>query len=85
MGACESCPFSQACSRLHLGEAAPSERVPAESGAPYPLACPVARPLIEEVVARIGESPLGRVLVAKVQSQGARPPREAHQAASSAT
>ncbi|MDC0720879.1 radical SAM protein [Nannocystis bainbridge] len=85
MGACESCPFSQACSRLHLGEAVPSERVDAPPEAPHRFACPVARPLIEHVVARIGSSPLGRVLVARVQSQGALPPSEAHQAASSAT
>jgi len=85
MGACETCPFRQACSRLHLGEAAPSERVEAEPGAPHRFACPVARPLIEHVVAQIGRSPLGRALVARAQSQGARPPREAHQAASSAT
>lgn len=84
MGACESCPFGQACSRLHLGEAAPSERVEAPPGAPHRFACPVARPLIEHVVARIGSSPLGRVLVAQAQSQGGPPPREAHQAASSA-
>ncbi len=84
MGACESCPFGQACSRLHLGEAAPSERVDAEPGAPHRLACPVARPLIEHVLARVGESPLGRALVARAQSQGASSPREAHQVASSA-
>lgn len=83
MAACERCPFGQACSRLPLGEAAPSERIAAEPGAPH-LACPVARPLIEQVIDRIGRSPLGRVLVARAQSHGARPPSDAHQAASSA-
>jgi sulfatase maturation enzyme AslB (radical SAM superfamily) len=69
MGACSTCPFGQSCSRLHLGESAPSERVEAPRGAPYKYACPVARPLIERVVAAIERTPLGRVLVARARTQ----------------
>ena len=84
MEACDSCPFGQVCSRLYLGEAAPSERVAAPAGAKHRLACPVARPLTEHVVARVSETPLGRVLAARAPSQGGGSPQEAPQAAFSA-
>lgn len=63
MGACQACPVGRSCTRLHLGESAPSERVPAPSTAPYRYACPVARPMIEHVLALIGQSPVGRGLL----------------------
>ncbi len=71
MGACSTCPFGDSCNRLHLGEAAPSERVDAPAGSEYRYSCPVARPLIEHVVETLGRSPLGRWLVARSQSHSA--------------